>query len=688
MSFGEASPNLKHVSARLLDLNRIPGQRCGSLHDSHHPSSSVDEEDIEGEKRVLHPELAPSLAVEHEQHRPTWREVPSKHEASLAVARGDRKLRSDLHRTMGGVEEYRDEPHLGRTCGRSRGQLRQHRRRLYVATPDRKTAHQADPRGDGLERVHGGKRLVFSTCGRQVFSVVSQSTLAERGMVRLVGAGPGDPGLITLRAVRALESADLVLYDALVHPELLEHASSAERVFVGKRGGKPSVRQTSINEQMAQAARSGRTVVRLKGGDPYLFGRGSEEAEFLHAQGIPFEVIPGIPSTLAVSAYAGFSLTHRHLASSVAYVTATESPDKDRTSHDWAKLATGPETLVIFMGLRRIASLMNLLIEHGRNPDTPAAAVMNASLPSQKTVVGTVRTLPELVRAADLHLPTLLLVGEVVGLRPHLSWFEQKPLFGKRVLVTRPRGQARELSDRLREQGAEPIELPTIRIEEPEDIGPLREAVKNASRYRWVVFTSRNGVDRFFGELHRQSGDARRLRSARIAAIGPGTAAALRRYGIVADLVPTEHKGEALAEALLRAADPITQATPILLPRAQVARDVVPNALREAGAQVDVVAAYRSVSPTEEDAERLRQLVLGRELDIATFTASSTVSQLVDLLGEGGAEALSRLTVASIGPITTETANRLGVRVAVSANRYTIEGLVSALANHFESVNG
>ena len=500
--------------------------------------------------------------------------------------------------------------------------------------------------------------------------------------VRLVGAGPGDPGLITVRAVRALEAADLVLYDALVHPDLLEHARGAETVFVGKRGGKPSARQTSINQRMVEAARAGRRVVRLKGGDPYLFGRGSEEAEFLRAHNVPFEVVPGVPSSLAVSAYAGFSLTHRELASSVAYLTATESPDKDRTSHDWSKLATGPETLVIFMGLRRVESLMALLVEHGRDPATPAAAVMNASLPTQRTVVGTVATLPSLVR--DLHLPTLILVGPVVNLRTHLSWYEEKPLFGKRVLVTRPAQQARGLSQLLRDEGAEPIEAPTIRIIAAADPKPLETAVREVHRYHWVVFTSRNGVEYFFQELENQRGDARRLGNAKIASIGPGTAAALARHGVSADVVPAEHKGEALADAILEAGGSFSGVR-VLMPRAAIARNVVPEALRNAGAAVDVVAAYRAVPPTEEEARRLQRLIHQEEVDAVTFTASSTVSQLVNLLGENGAEALSRLTVASIGPITSATAEQLGVPVATTASRYTSDGLVTALVNHFST---
>lgn len=509
--------------------------------------------------------------------------------------------------------------------------------------------------------------------------------MGATGKVYLIGAGPGDPELVTARALRRLAEADVVLYDALVHPDLLGRCrEGAELEFVGKRGGAPSARQDRINERLVDLARAGRVVARLKGGDPYLFGRGSEEAEVLADHEIPFEVIPGVPSPLAATAYAGISLTHRDLASSVAYVTATESPEKDRTAHDWAKLATATQTLVIFMGLRKLDTLMALLVAHGRSPSTPVAVVQSASLASQRTVVGTIADIVSKVREAGITMPALTIVGEVVTLRDKLRWFDRAPLFGKRVLVTRPSGRAGALSQLLRDRGAEPVEAPTIRIADPEDGGPLAEAVREVARYDWIVFTSRNGVDRFFAELARQRGDARRLGRAKVAAIGPGTAEELTAHGVVADQVPGEYRGEAVAQSILDVYAGDLTGLRVLLPRAAVARDVVPDTLRAAGAEVDVVAAYRSVSPEGEAIERLRRLVRNREIDVVTFTASSTVTNLVELLGKGGAEALSALTVASIGPITTETAERLNVRVTVTATEYTNEGLVAALATYFE----
>jgi uroporphyrinogen III methyltransferase / synthase len=490
---------------------------------------------------------------------------------------------------------------------------------------------------------------------------------------------------MTLRARRRLQEADVVLYDALVHPEQLAHCRpDAEQVFVGKRAGRQSERQDHINERMIAAARAGKTVVRLKGGDPYLFGRGSEEAEALAAAGIPFEVVPGVPSPLAAAAYTGISLTHRDLASSIAYVTATESPDKDRSAHDWSRLATATQTLVFFMGLRKLEVLMALLMEHGRAADTPAAVVQWASTARQRTVVATVGTLAQRVREAGIEMPALTIVGEAVRLREQLRWFDNKPLFGKRVLVTRPVHQAGSLSQLLRDEAADPIEAPTIRIAPPSDPTPLRQAVARLDDYRCVVLTSRNGVERLFEEIRAQGGDARRLGRARVVAIGPKTAQALASRGVIADRTPDEYRGEAAAEAVLaELGAEEARGARILLPRAREAREVLPERLRAAGAQVDVVEAYQTLPPEPEAVQRIRALVAERTIDVVTFTSSSTVRNLVDVLGPDAAAQLGRAMVASIGPITTQTAQELGLRVDVTAREYTTAGLVAALRTHF-----
>ncbi len=501
------------------------------------------------------------------------------------------------------------------------------------------------------------------------------------GKVYLVGAGPGDPELITTRGLRRLREADVVLYDALVHPDQLHAArSDAELVFVGKRAGRVSQRQAEINRQLVQAAREGKTAVRLKGGDPYLFGRGSEEAELLASEGIPFEVVPGVPSPLAATAYAGLSLTHRELASSVAYVTATESVEKDRAGHDWSKLATATQTLVIFMGMRKLDSLMRLLVEHGRPADTPAAVVQWASLPKQRTVVGTLADIHQRASDAGIGLPAITIVGDVVRLRDNLRWFDTKPLFGKRMLVTRAVQQAGSLAALLRDEGAQPILAPTIRIAAPADPGPLRDAATHLDCYDWILFTSVNSVDALFSSIRDQGLDLRALAGPKVCAIGVKTHEALRSRGIHADLVPED----ARAEGVIGALSPLLgDRTRILLPRAEVAREILPDSLRDAGAEVDVVAAYRNLPPEGKEVERIRSLVDPAESEAALFTSSSTVQNLFDLLGEDAASRLNELDLFSIGPITTRTAERLGVRIAATSPEQTIESLVATVRAYY-----
>jgi uroporphyrinogen III methyltransferase/synthase len=516
--------------------------------------------------------------------------------------------------------------------------------------------------------------------------------VAALGKVFLLGAGPGDPELVTVLARRRLAEADLVLYDALVHPDQLAFCKEgAEKVFVGKRAGAPSERQASINERMVAAAREGKIVARLKGGDPYLFGRGSEEAEVLAAEGIPFEVVPGVPSPLAAAAYAGISFTHRDLASSMAWVTATESEAKDRTSHDWSKLATSTQTLVIFMGVRKLESLMALLVEHGRAKETPAAVVQWASTPRQRTVIGTVGDIAERARAAGIGMPALTIVGEVVRLRETLRWFDDRPLFGRRVLLTRatrpsPSGGVARL---LRDLGAEPIVAPTIRIVPPDDPAPLRRAVAALGTYDLVAFTSPSAVDALFDALAHDGGDARRFGAAAVYAVGPKTAEALAARGVRPDLVPVEFKGAALAEALVAALPPVAgRRARALLPRSEIAHETLAERLTAAGVEVDAVPAYGNRPPLDADADRLRALLRAGDVDAIGFTSSSTVQNLVDLLGAEARALLDGVVLASIGPSTTATAERLGLTVAVSAKIHTGAGLVDALAEHFLHLEG
>ncbi len=505
--------------------------------------------------------------------------------------------------------------------------------------------------------------------------------MAGRGKVCLVGAGPGDPELITARGLRRLREADVVLYDALVHPDQLEVVKpGCELIFVGKRAGRVSERQAEINRKLVRSASEGKLVVRLKGGDPYLFGRGSEEAELLASKGIPFEVVPGVPSPLAATAYAGLSLTHRELASSVAYVTATESVEKDRTGHDWSKLATATQTLVIFMGMRKLDSLMELLIQNGRPADTPVAVVQWASLPKQRTVVGTLADIHERASEAGLGLPALTIVGEVVRLRETLRWFDAKPMFGKRALVTRAAHQAGSLARLLREEGAQPIVAPTIRVVPPSDPSALRKAVARAAKYDWVLFTSSNTVDAVFGALSDAGLDTRALDGVKVCAIGAKTREALRARSVTADLVPEDSRAEGVVAALRPL---LGEGAQILLPRAEIGREILPVSLREAGAEVDVVAAYRNLPPEPEQAERIRSLVDPKEIDLVLFTSSSTVRHLIEVLGDAAVEQLNELDLFSIGPVTTQTAARLGLRITGTSPEQTIESLVATAGAYY-----
>lgn len=489
---------------------------------------------------------------------------------------------------------------------------------------------------------------------------------------------------MTLRGLERLRTADVVLYDALVHPALLEHArDGAELVFVGKRGGHESARQTFINDELVRYARQGKRVVRLKGGDPLLFGRGSEEAERLYHEGIPFEIVPGIPSPIAASAYAGVTLTHRTLASSVAYITATESDEKERSALDWSKLATATQTLVIFMGVRKLRLQMQLLAENGRSPETPVAVVQSTSLAKQRVVIGTVRDIADRVETAGIGMPALTIVGDVVSLRESLQWFERLPLFGKRVLVTRAAEQASTLVERLREHGADPVEAPTIRIAPTEDTEPLDRALARVGDFDVVVFTSQNAVEHVFARLDALGRDARAFGRAQIAAVGPRTDEALRARGLRADLLPTTgFKGTALAERILEVlGDPGGKR--VLLPRARIAQDDLPAALRAKGVAVTAVVAYETLAPTDAMARDIKGRFDRHDVDAVLFTSSSTVENLVAVLGADAKAILSSVVTASIGPSTTKTAERLGIEVTLTSKESTTRALVDALAEHY-----
>ena len=500
------------------------------------------------------------------------------------------------------------------------------------------------------------------------------------GTVHLVGAGPGDPGLISVRAVERLKAADVVVYDALVHPDLLDYVRpEAERIFMGKRAGEPSPGQEAINELLIRLAASHRTVVRLKGGDPFVFGRGGEEAVALRGAGVPFEVVPGITAGIAATAYAGIPVTHRGLSASVAFVTGHEDPTKDDSDVDWEHLARGVGTVVLYMGVKRMEENLGRLRAAGRSGDTPAAVIQWGTYPAQRTVVGTLDTLPRLAVEAGISAPAITIVGEVVRLRGELAWFESRPLFGRRVVVTRARAQASDLVARLAELGAEVVQFPTIRVMKAADSEPLRSAVREADSYDWIVFTSVNGVQRFWAELRAAGKDTRSLCGVSLCAIGPATAAAIELEGAQADLVPGEFVAEGVIAALRETGE--LQGQRVLLPRTERACSVLPQALRESGAKVDEVVAYQTVLDGAGADDIRRRLQEGR-VDLITFTASSTVRNFVDLVGRE----IGSARVASIGPITSATARELGLPVHLEAEVHSIPGLLDALTRYAAAV--
>jgi len=491
------------------------------------------------------------------------------------------------------------------------------------------------------------------------------------GTVYLVGAGPGATGLITVEGVKALAAADIVIYDHLVDERLLEYARRAEKVYVGKSAGQHTLEQEDINQLIRREAEKGRCVVRLKGGDPFVFGRGGEEAAVLAEAGVPFRVVPGVTAAIGATAYAGIPLTHRDFCSTVTFVTAHEASDKSETSIDWASLARLAGTLVFYMGAKRLPSIAERLIAAGLRPETPAAFIYSGTTPRQRTVSGTLASLPGEVERAGLGAPAIVVVGEVVGLRGKLDWYERLPLLGERVLVTRARAQASELAQKLAQLGAEVIEFPLIRIEPLEDTKSFDERIRRISSYDWVIFTSVNGVEAFFWRLLASGRDARSLGTVKVAAIGPATANKLAEYGIRADCVPPKYVAESIVEEL---GDVTGQR--FLLPRADRARDFLPEALRRRGATVDSVAAYRTV--TEEGRTKLLA-VIEQGIDIVTFTSSSTVESFVEGIGKDNLGRLKGVRCASIGPITTGTARKLGLEIHIEAEVHTIDGLVSAI---------
>ena len=498
----------------------------------------------------------------------------------------------------------------------------------------------------------------------------------KKGTVVLAGAGPGDPGLISCRAMDCIRQADAIVYDRLVSPRLIASARrDAELIYVGKASSQHTLRQEEINALLVRLAKENKAVLRLKGGDPYVFGRGGEEALFLGQHGIEFEVVPGITSAIAVAAYAGIPVTHRAVATSFAVVTGHEDPEKGESGLQWEKLATAVDTLVFLMGVENLPHITSQLIANGKAADTPAAVIRWGTTPQQKTLITTVGSAVADVAAHGLTPPAIFVVGPVVNLREGLRWFDKRPLFGRRILVTRAREQASRLTEELSAAGADCIEAPTIRIVEPDSFAAVDAAIGNMNDYTWIAFTSPNGVKAFFARLRRQGKDARHLAGRKVAVIGSETAAELERFGIMADVVPAEFRAEAVAEALAGKVGPQDR---VLIARAAEAREVLPQELIRFGAAVDVVPVYKTVLG-DADAGQLTELLENGEIDIVTFTSSSTVLNLMTLLGSQSRELLNKVKIACIGPVTADTCREQGLQPAIVAAEYTIKGLAQSI---------
>ncbi|HWP98489.1 MAG TPA: uroporphyrinogen-III C-methyltransferase [Syntrophomonadaceae bacterium] len=507
--------------------------------------------------------------------------------------------------------------------------------------------------------------------------------MGNNGIVYLIGAGPGDPGLFTLKGKRLLEQAEVVVYDRLVSDGILSLANpEADMIYVGKVSGKHALSQDEINALLVEKASQGKIVARLKGGDPFLFGRGGEEAQFVREHGFDFEVVPGITSAIAVPAYAGIPVTHRDSTSSFAIITGHEKPDKAESSIQWADIARGIGTLVFLMGVENLPYICRQLLSNGRDPSTPVALIRWGTRPEQEVLSGTLQNIVEKVKANSFQPPAVIVVGEVVALRDELQWVEKKPLWGQRIVVTRARAQASVLAEKIADLGGAVIEFPSIEIKKEKNLNTLHNALRNIDHYNWIVFTSANAVDIFFAEIIKIGMDIRDLKGCEICAIGPATRKELEKRGLQVRFVPEEYRAEGILQGLQ------SQVLPgqwVLLPRARGARNILPDSLRQWGLHVNEVFLYEAVASGRVSQETLDRVLHG-DMDYLTFTSSSTVSNFVKIVGRENIENINqRVRVACIGPVTADTAQSLGFNVPVLASRYTIEGLLEAILEDVQS---
>jgi len=501
----------------------------------------------------------------------------------------------------------------------------------------------------------------------------------QTGKVYIIGAGPGDPELITVKGLRCIREADVLIYDHLVSDELLAYAKDPIRlIYAGKQGGDHTLSQDEINRCLVEEAGQGKIVARVKGGDPFIFGRGGEEAEVLAKAGIPFEIVSGVTSAIAVPSYAGIPLTHRGYTSTVAFVSGHEDPTKEKSDIDWGALA-GIGTLVFLMGVKNLPKIVSALIALGKDTETPAALIRWGTTADQETLTGTLANIAQRAEEKKVLPPAIFVVGRVVGLRDPLDWFEKKPLFGKGVVITRPEPQAAEMRELLWQQGARTIAFPTIRIVPPESWQALDQALKRLESYDWIIFTSANGVRFFFRRLQETGRDLRDLKGIRICTIGPATASTLEAMGIRVDLIPDSFISEGVVKAFEKHD---LNGRKILVPRAEMARDVIPDGLAGLGAAVDVVAVYRTVA-SERKKEELEPLIAAEKVDVITFTSPSTVTNFIAIMGKDF-KLPPQIRIACIGPVTAAAVKKSGLPVDIMREEFTIPGLVEAMIEYFK----
>ena len=504
----------------------------------------------------------------------------------------------------------------------------------------------------------------------------------KQGKVILVGAGPGDAGLMTLQGKHWLQKADVVLFDHLVNEDLLRFTQKeTEIIYVGKKEGVASLKQEKINALLVEKSKEGKVVVRLKGGDPFIFGRGGEEIQAVSKLQIPFLIVPGVTSVTGVAAFAGIPLTHRHLSSTLSIITGSNEKNQDDIHIDWEKIASRSGTLVFLMGARKLVLIVEKLLKFGKSPETPIAVIQWGSTARQKTWKGTLSTIVEIASKEKISPPALTIIGEVVNLKPDIEWYEHLPLFGKTIVVTRKGDQAESMIDRLRELGAEPFFFPVIETIAPDDWAPLDDALNNLSRYDGLIFTSVNGVRFFSQRLKEIQQDIRNLKGVRVFTIGPKTAEAVHDLGVCVDVVPEDFVAESLIESIGKEN---IYGKRFLIPRATVAREVLPEKLREMGAEVDVAPAYQTVLPRSKS-DALAKRLHSENIDVLTFTSSSTVKNFLALTGEALLPKIKKTCIACIGPVTAKTAEEAGLKVDILPQEYTVSSLLDAIENYYKS---